>query len=131
MADRYMWDHIAAKLIPREDGEWVRYSDLAAARADSGLLTFALAEVEALELQHGAVIDRLKAERDEALARCAVEEALTANQLADVFDCVWNAAIGESHRQQGGIEFASILAESFRAMSEALRALKGDEYAQE
>lgn len=42
-------------------------------------------------------------------------------KLADAFDCVWNAAIGESHRQQDGIAFASILAESFRAMAQQLR----------
>lgn len=46
---------------------------------------------------------------------------LTAAQLADAFDCAWNAAIGEAHRQQGGHETAAIIAESFAAISSRLR----------
>lgn len=63
-------------------------------------------------------VPRLQMQLDTARA-----QTLTADKLANAFDVVWNAAIGESHRQQDGIVFAAILAESFRAMSAAL---KGD-----
>lgn len=45
---------------------------------------------------------------------------LTARDLADVFGCVWDAAIGAAHQQQGGMDFACILAEAFGAMTTRL-----------
>lgn len=50
------WDIRRCDMVRAKDGEFVRYDD---ASAEINRLTFALAEVEALELQHGAVIARL------------------------------------------------------------------------
>lgn len=52
--------------------------------------------------------------------------SLSPHMLADAFDCVWNAAIGVAHRQEGGFPTASILAESFSAMSARLRQFDGE-----
>lgn len=51
----------------------------------------------------------------------ASTKPLTASQLADAFGCFWNAAIGESHRQQGGITTATIMAEGIQAIANRLR----------
>jgi hypothetical protein len=51
---------------------------------------------------------------------------LTAEILAEAFDTVWNAAIGASQRQQSDIGVASIIAESFAAMSARLREIGGN-----
>ena len=57
-----------------------------------------------------------EAERAAKLA----DRPITARDLADVFGCMWNAAIGEARRQEAGFEFASILAEGFSSMSRRL-----------
>lgn len=49
------------------------------------------------------------------------QEPLTAAEFADALDCFWNAAIGESHRQQEGISTAAIMAEGIQAVANRLR----------
>jgi hypothetical protein len=102
---------LIGSMVPDATGEWVRASDY-----DALAHELAEAKTDILNLRKSA--NTLEREQDEARAK-----TLTADKLANAFDAVWNAAIGESHRQQDGIVFASILAESFRAMSAAL---KGD-----
>lgn len=48
-------------------------------------------------------------------------KGLTAAEFADALDCFWNAAIGESHRQQEGISTAAIMAEGIQAVANRLR----------
>lgn len=55
------------------------------------------------------------------------ERPLTARDMADVFGCVWNSAIGAAHRGQQGMEFATILAETFAAMASRLQEIAAGE----
>ena len=46
---------------------------------------------------------------------------ITKEDLADALDCFWNAAIGEAHTRQAGMDVASILAEGINAVSIRLK----------
>ena len=46
---------------------------------------------------------------------------ITKEDLADSLDCFWNAAIGEAHNRQAGMDVASILAEGINAVSIRLK----------
>ena len=48
---------------------------------------------------------------------------ITAADLADALGAFWNGAIGESHRRQAGIDFASIMAEGMLAVQVRLQEL--------
>ena len=52
---------------------------------------------------------------------------ITKLELAEVFESMWNACIGESHRIQSDMGTAAILATGFSAMAEKLRELHHDE----
>lgn len=51
------------------------------------------------------------------------DRPVTLRDLAEVFGCVWNAAIGAAHQQGAGMDFARILAEGFGAMATRLEEL--------
>lgn len=53
------------------------------------------------------------------------ERPLTASVLAEAFESVWNAAMGEAHRQQSHMPVAAIIAESFAEMARQLREKSG------
>ena len=65
------------------------------------------------------VEDRMAMEGVRSLTEAS--KGLTAGQLADALGCFWNAAIGESHRQQEGITTASIMAEGIQAVANRLK----------
>lgn len=70
---------------------------------------------------HQATLDAAEADK----ARVVEASPLTAADLAEALSCFWNAAIGESHRQQDGITFAAIMAEGMAAVEHRLRDIAG------
>lgn len=66
--------------------------ELAAARAEINRLTFALAEVEALELQHGAVIARL-IEENRRLREALQAERSLSDRLAGALEYIDDYAL--------------------------------------
>lgn len=124
MSKRYVWDHIAAQLIPREDGEWVRYSDLAAARAEIERLTRAVEyrsnmedhfrEMCADKTHEGidlrSQITRLTKERD------------TARNAADFLQGQFNNAIARAEKAEAERDEARAqVAAAFEAAAKALQ----------
>lgn len=64
----------------------------------------------------------------QAAADVIAERPLTASMLADVFGCVWNAAVGEAHTRQAGMDEACIIASAFQAMAVRIQEIsKGGE----
>jgi hypothetical protein len=51
----------------------------------------------------------------------ASEAPLTASVLADALECFWNAAIGDAHARQAGMDAASVVATGFAAVAARLK----------
>lgn len=76
------------------------------------------------EQRRAAMIDALAA-ADAAVAPPAPAmrggTPITKEDLADALDCFWNAAIGEAHDRQAGMDVASIFASGVNAVSIRLK----------
>lgn len=67
-------------------------------------------EPDMLHITMAHEIDRLRA-----------AAPLTKEDLADALECFWNAAIGEAHTRQGGMDTASIMAVGIAAVATRLK----------